>query len=188
MQNDVSNQDGKGHLSHYWWLRLIAGIVLIVAGIVVFSYPSQSYVALTLLFGIVILISGIAQLAGGIAGGRYYRSRAWAIVAGVLDIIIGILFMCWPAMTAYVIPIILAIWFLYSGILAISFSAQMRKGQQSGSGWGIFLGIMMIILAFCLFFQPFAAGVATVVIFMGLSFIIMGVNYIFQAFTYKRVS
>ena len=183
--SDVSNGEGRGHLSHYWWLRLIAGLVLIAAGILVFCYPAQSYEALTLVFGIVILISGIAQLSVGISGGKYYQSRGWAIAAGVLDIIIGILFMCWPTMTAYVIPIILAIWFLYSGILAISFSSQMRKGSVGGSGWGIFFGILMIILAICLFFQPWVTGVVTVVVFMGLSFIVMGVNYLFQAFTYR---
>ena len=112
MQNDVSNRDGKDHLTRFWWLRLLAGLVLIAAGIIVFCYPAQSYMALTLVFGIVILISGIAQWTGGISGGRYYESRGRAIAAGLWDIIIGILLMWWPSMTAYVIPIILAVWCL----------------------------------------------------------------------------
>ena len=149
-------------------------------------YPAASYEALTLVFGIVIIISGIVQLTVGIDNPRYYYSRGWAIASGIIDIIIGIIFCAWPSMTAMMIPILLAIWFLYSGIMAISFSGQMGRSGAGGGGWGIFLGIIMIILSLCLFFQPLLAGIATVVIFMGLSFLFGGINYIFQAFTLKR--
>ena len=87
-------QDGreKGHLSKYWWLKLIAGLILIVAGIVTLWYPAASYEALTLVFGIVIIISGIVQLTVGIDNPRYYYSRGWAIASVIIDIIIGIIF------------------------------------------------------------------------------------------------
>ena len=45
-----------------WWLLAIAGILCILAGIAVFVFPVQSYVALSIIFGVLVLLVGAAQL------------------------------------------------------------------------------------------------------------------------------
>ena len=35
----------------YWWLLLLTGIALLVIGIVVFAFPAQSYIGMSLMFG-----------------------------------------------------------------------------------------------------------------------------------------
>ena len=45
----------------YWWLLLLVGVILIVAGISVFLYPVQSYLGLTVLFGWLMLVSGVLE-------------------------------------------------------------------------------------------------------------------------------
>ena len=46
----------------YWWLLLLTGIALLVIGIVVFAFPAQSYIGMSLMFGWLILLSGIFQV------------------------------------------------------------------------------------------------------------------------------
>ena len=43
----------------YWWLTLLTGIALLVIAIIIFAYPAMSYLGLSMLFGWMILISGI---------------------------------------------------------------------------------------------------------------------------------
>ena len=45
-----------------WWMLLIAGLLLIIGGIVVFVNPVESYITLSMMFGIMMLITGLAEL------------------------------------------------------------------------------------------------------------------------------
>ena len=51
-----------------WWLALLIGVLSIVAGIIVVLKPSNSLSTLAVIFGIFILIDGIAEIVGAIAG------------------------------------------------------------------------------------------------------------------------
>ena len=41
----------------YWWLLLLTGIALFIIGLVVFLYPAQSYLGMSLMFGFLIFFS-----------------------------------------------------------------------------------------------------------------------------------
>ena len=42
----------------HWWSPLILGILILALGIVILVFPQASYLTMTLLFGIVIALSG----------------------------------------------------------------------------------------------------------------------------------
>ena len=46
----------------HWWLLMLAGLLCIAMGIVVFVFPLESYVTLAILFGVLMLAVGAAQL------------------------------------------------------------------------------------------------------------------------------
>ena len=74
-----------------WWLFLIGGILCIGAGIAVFCNPIEGYAALTLLFGVVILVVGLVELIVAMTSRNYFMMRGYNVVGGILDILIGIL-------------------------------------------------------------------------------------------------
>ena len=45
-----------GRAVRHWWLMLIAGVLCIAAGIAVFAFPLESYVTLSILFGVLLLV------------------------------------------------------------------------------------------------------------------------------------
>ena len=51
-----------GKTIRHWWLYLLTGILSIAAGIIVFCNPLESYLTLSLMFGVLMLISGIVEL------------------------------------------------------------------------------------------------------------------------------
>ena len=62
MENFSTLIENSKRAVRYWWLLLIIGIALFVVGILVFVYPTQSYLGMSLLFGWLMLISGILCL------------------------------------------------------------------------------------------------------------------------------
>ena len=77
----------------HWWLMLIVGILSLVAGIMVFVFPLESYVTLSVLFGILMVLVGASQLIIASASNNYLMMRGYVIVGGVLDVLLG-LFLC----------------------------------------------------------------------------------------------
>ena len=62
MENFSTLIENSKRAVRYWWLLLIIGIALFVVGILVFVYPTQSYLGMSLLFGWLMLISGILEV------------------------------------------------------------------------------------------------------------------------------
>ena len=59
----------------HWWLMLIAGVLCIAAGIAVFAFPLERYVAISILAGVVMLVVGTAKLIAASASG--YLQPRW---------------------------------------------------------------------------------------------------------------
>ena len=45
-----------GRVIRHWWLLMLAGIFCVAAGIVVFVFPMESYMTLSIIFGVLMLI------------------------------------------------------------------------------------------------------------------------------------
>ena len=77
-----------GKTIRHWWLYLLTGILSIAAGIIVFCNPLESYLTLSLMFGVLMLISGIARQRHGFVPhkgcrlGHCLRSHSTAPVTG----------------------------------------------------------------------------------------------------------
>ncbi|HEY4197823.1 MAG TPA: DUF308 domain-containing protein, partial [Mucilaginibacter sp.] len=46
----------------HWWVFVLRGVLFILLSIYVFLSPASAYLALSFLFGLVILLAGIAEL------------------------------------------------------------------------------------------------------------------------------
>ena len=46
----------------HWWIPLLLGIIVLALGVVVLLFPQTSYFTMTLLFGVVIILSGVMYL------------------------------------------------------------------------------------------------------------------------------
>ena len=158
----------------HWWLYLICGILCIVAGIVVFAYPMDSYMTLGILFGVIMVLVGIAQLMVGGTSGNFFAMRGYLIVGGILDLLLGLLLCFNPGITYIIMPILLGIWMLYHSFILMAFGGDMETFNVSGSGWITAGGIVLMFLSIFVLVNPLSAGVATVIILTGIGLIVLG--------------
>lgn len=161
----------------HWWLMLIAGILCIAAGICVFVFPVESYVTLSILFGVLMLLVGAGQLIIASTSGNYLMMKGYFIVGGILDVILGIFLCVYPGVTLVVLPFMMGLWLMYHSFMLISFGGDMDTFKISGSGSMITLGILILLLSIFVLLNPFSAGVVTVLVVAGAGLILLGVTF-----------
>ena len=161
----------------HWWLLLIAGLLCIAAGICVFVFPVESYVTLSILFGILMLLTGAAQLIIASTSGNYLMMRGYYIVGGVMDVILGIFLCVYPGVSLMALPIIMGLWLMYNSFIIISLGGDMDTFRLSGGGMLIVLGILLLILSIFVLIDPFSVGIITVLTVAGIGLILLGIVF-----------
>ena len=159
----------------HWWLMMLAGIVCVAMGIAVFVFPLQSYVVLSILTGVMMLVVGAAQLVVASTSGNYLAMRGYMIVGGVIDVLLGIFLCVYPGVTLALLPILLGIWLMYHSFMLISFGGDLETFRVKGSGWTVFGGVILLLLSITVLLNPFSAGIATVILVAGVGLLVMGV-------------
>ena len=158
----------------HWWLLMIAGLLCVVLGIVVFVFPLESYVTLAILTGVVMLVVGAAQLIIASTSGNYLAMRGYMIVGGVIDLILGVFLCVYPGVTMVVLPIMMGIWMMYHSFMMIAFGGDLDTFRIDGGGTVIFGGVILLLLSILILVNPFAAGIAAVIVVAGVGLILFG--------------
>lgn len=159
----------------FWWLSLLIGIALFILGILVFVFPAQSYLGMSLLFGWVMLVTGILEVVLSTANRHFVTGRGWILAGGIIEIILGLILIFNVALSAATLPIFLGFWLLLRGFSTIGLGGDMNALEIAGSGWTIFTGILLVLCALWVLFQPLVIGTAAVVIWVGISLLFAGI-------------
>lgn len=171
----------------HWWLMMLVGILCVVAGILFFVFPMDSYIALSIIFGVLMLLVGAAQLIIASASGNYLAMRGYAIVGGVLDLLLGIFLCACPAVTAVILPVMLGIWMMYHSFMIIAFGGDLETFRLKGSGWVVLGGVLLLLLSMMVLVNPFSVGIPTVVLLTGVGLILFGCLLCAEAVLLRRV-
>ncbi|HEY0176732.1 MAG TPA: DUF308 domain-containing protein [Pedobacter sp.] len=167
----------KDHIK-YWWAFLLRGLLFMLLGTYMLSAPARSYVALSLFFGVVVLIAGVIELLH-VFSNRRADGRWWRIIAGLIDVVLGIILVSHVVVSMSVLPFFLASWFLVRGIALFSFAASTRH-----PAWLIAGGALTVLFALLVMFNP-VLGAMTIVAWTAVAFIVTGLFNGLLAFRLK---
>lgn len=166
--------NGAARAIRHWWLLAVAGVLCIAAGIAVFAFPLQSYMTLSILFGVLLLIVGAAKLIAASTSANFFMMRGYVIVSGALDLILGIFLCIYPGVSMVTLPLMMGLWMLYNSFVLIGFSGDFDTFGVPGAGWVTGGGILLLILSILVLVNPLGAGIATVVVLAGIGLIVFG--------------
>lgn len=172
-----------GQLAKWWWAWLVAGILWLVAGLVIVQFREGSVALVGIIIGVMFLAAGVQELVIG------YVSEGWKwlwITFAILLIIGGIFALFNPIQTFTSLASILGFLFLMVGVL---WTIEAFAGRGANELWWLSLiaGIMMIGLGFWAEGQFFATKAYTLLIFAGVWALLHGVSDIIKAFQIKRL-
>jgi uncharacterized membrane protein HdeD (DUF308 family) len=158
-------------IARHWVMFLIEGIVLVILGVLAIIVPPIATIAITILVGWLLLISGAAGLA------MTFMTRGapgfwWSLLSGLLGIAAGLVLLIWPLPGAFSLTYLLIAFFTVEGILTIMFALEHKKELSGRWGWMLASGIVDLILAVMILAGlPSSAGWA-----IGL---LVGINMVF---------
>jgi uncharacterized membrane protein HdeD (DUF308 family) len=108
-----------------WGLKLIAGVLCLIAGLAVLRHPLWSAIAapagLVIIVGFLAILQGIAGLVVAVQGG------GWGMgVLSVLGILFGFILVINPLIGVAALPFVLGIFMLIGGVVAVGQAFRMR--------------------------------------------------------------
>lgn len=142
-----------------WWVLLLRGALAILFGVIALAWPDATLVALAVLLGIFVLLSGAAALVESLV----LRWRRWRLLllAGLVSVAVGVLILVWPDVTALVLVYAIGAWALAAGALELIASVRFREGFDRE--WLLTLvGIVSTLFGLALLIWPRACAVCLV--------------------------
>src|SRR3954452_14071315 len=103
-------------LSRNWTTLLLNGLVLIVAGVLIFSID-WSIRSLSTFIGVLFIFEGVSM---ALTAGIDERVRRGNVVTGLLSIAAGIAIIVWPAPGLVVVAVFLGAWLIATGTIAVA--------------------------------------------------------------------
>ncbi len=106
-------------------LGLVAGGVLIVAGLAAIAWPGITLWALAVVTGIGLIVSGAARIWGAVT--LRLEGWGWLLVGGIVSVLIGVMALFWPDATILALAILLGLRMLMFGISEVMFALALRR-------------------------------------------------------------
>jgi uncharacterized membrane protein HdeD (DUF308 family) len=173
-------RSGVRDLSAVWWWFLALGIAWTLFGTYVLSYRVGSLAAVAALAGVAFLFGGVTQLA---VATRVQSWRWLYIVAGILGVAAGILTIVWPAITLYVLAVLVARYLIIFGVIHL---VGALAGPKLRYWWTqLLLGAAELVLGVWAV-RSFQRSLFTLVTLVGVWAIVYGVAEIFAAFSIRQ--
>ncbi len=165
MRNNMSGLVKVSKRTAIWgWVVLITGIISLFS-------PFVFGVAISILVGGLLAVAGIARLMDALQGGGF-----WSGIFGAMSTVAGLVIMGRPLLGLATLTLVLAVFFLATGISGVIAAIQIRPRQ----GWGLLLlsGIISAVLAMMIWNQWPLSGRWAVGILVGVQLIFSGMTMI----------
>jgi uncharacterized membrane protein HdeD (DUF308 family) len=168
-------------VSRNWYILLLDGLLLIVAGVLVFSID-WSIRSLSTFLGALFIVQGVV---GALTQGIDVRSSRGNVFTGLLSIAAGVLIIVWPSPGIVAVAIVLGAWLIVSGSLAISGAFAARSVLPDW--WMVLiLGLLEVPLGVLALATP-GATLAALITVAGIWAVAIGVTRIMIAFDIKNL-
>jgi uncharacterized membrane protein HdeD (DUF308 family) len=172
--------------SRSWRWFALFGALTVVVGILVLVWPGHTLVALAVLFGLQLVVSGVVRLVGAIAvpdasGG----ARALMAIVGLLGLVIGLWALRHIDMALSVLALFLGIYWIIDGIVDI-FTAIVYP-DLPGRGWVVVSGLLALLAGIILLVWP-KPSLLVLAVILGILLLFFGALQLLIAFGLRHAS
>jgi uncharacterized membrane protein HdeD (DUF308 family) len=174
-------REAAERVSRNWSLLLLNGLLLIVAGVLIFSID-WSVRSLATFIGALFILEGLTM---ALTTGIDKRVRQANVLTGLLSIALGVAIIVWPAPGIVAVAIFLGAWLIVIGTLTISSSLAARRFLPD---WWLvlILGLLEVPLGVLALADP-GATLAAIITVGGIWAVAVGVMRVILSFEVKSL-
>ena len=160
-------------------LWVIAGVLLVIAGIACLRNPGAALTSMTAILGIAMLFSGIVDIVIFATAHNYMAGSGWFLLDGILTVLLSLFVLGNGWFTALTLPFIFGMWLIFSGITKFVNSFDLQRLGVRGWGWFTAIGALLACAGFLSFLSPISSIVAMTTI-VGVFLILQGIASIMR--------
>ena len=160
-----------------WWILLLVGIIFLILAGKVMMHPAQSIMGLAIFIGWASLIAGVFQVGFSLSAKSIIRNWVWRLFSGIINIIIGVIFLSHPALTAQILPFLVGFWMIFVGITTFFNGVQIQSSKITGGWFDKLLGIIIFIGGIWISYYP-AAETAILIWLISITLMFYGIYFI----------
>ena len=174
---------GLEEVRRNWGWFLALGIALIVLGVLALGAPWLVTLATVLLFGWLLLFAGVFEAVGA------FWARRWSgfflhLLAGTLNVVIGLLLIAHPVAGAAGLTLLLAAFFLVGGLFRLGVAAAV---QFPGWPWAVLGGAVTALLGILIWAEWPSSALWVIGLFVGIELIFRGLGWVMFALAAREL-
>ena len=158
-------------------LNIVAGILLIAAGIYCLCNEDVAVLSAGLMLGIFMLAAGIAEIVVFAGTSGVLIGSGWLLLDGVLTVIMSLFLLFNQWFTLLSLPFLFTVWLMFSGISRFVSAFDLHALGVRGWGWVLAVGILLMVAGFICMMDPWVSA-AAVGVTVGLVFLLEGISAI----------
>ena len=170
---------------HLWKSVLALGVLTLGLGAVVLIWPGDSIVVASAVFGVYLLVAGIAQAIAAFAVDMSTATRVLYFISGALSVVLG--YFAFRDFNNGAAVWMMAIWigvgFIFQGVTATALAIDVPA--LPARGWYIFVGILTVIAGVVTLVWPISS-IAVLAIIAGVWLVVIGITEIVGALSARR--
>jgi uncharacterized membrane protein HdeD (DUF308 family) len=167
-----------------WGWMLALGILFIVGGFFAFVTPFLAGLVVTTVVGVIIAISGIAQIIHAWKM-QSWGGFVWQLIIGIVLLVGGISIYWNPVSGLLTLTLLAAVMFIVKGAFQLVLGFRLRP--HDGWGWIVASGVIAIVVGLLIYIQwPMSSGYAIGTL-AGISLAFTGWSYVAIALAARRL-
>lgn len=158
------------------WQLIVAGILFIIFGLVCAFFPGLTLASIAFIVGAAFVVSGVVNIATFIRDRDLLGFSGWILAYGILDVLIGAMFVIHPFAFAAVLPWVIGAFVLVFGIYEVVATFMVKRAGLPLWGWMLFSGVISIVIGSMFFSMPemLALFIALFALLRGVDLIVVG--------------
>lgn len=145
----------KNGVNKIFATSVIQSIIMLILGLLLLVKPDFIISIVSTIIGLVILVPGIISLID------YFKNNYNAnLVIGVVACIIGVIFIFNSKFVSSILPFMLGIYFVISGITKLQYAVELRKNKVINYMTSTITSILILMCGILLIINPFGGALA----------------------------
>ena len=117
------------------WGSFAIGAILIIGGVLAAVWPGVTLFTLALITGLSLILHGAARVGLAVVARDEIPGWGWLVLAGAVNIVVGVIAIAWPQVTVLVLSLILGAQIAVFGLLLLV-AAFLHPGTRAGAQTG----------------------------------------------------
>ncbi|MEE1228452.1 MAG: DUF308 domain-containing protein [Lachnospiraceae bacterium] len=159
---------------------LLIAIISIITGLILLFYPGSSLIILCRILGVSLAASGLIGLIQAIQLMQAIHINI-PFAGSLIVLIVGLIILFDPTLVISIIPIIVGLCIMLSGLINLFNLINHRALYQGGFGISLFLAILTVALGFLILWNPFESA-SFLVMMIGIILLYNGIVSIYFHF------